>query len=67
MPRYVIETPVPDYVGALGPIHFHAGRAEVDEIPGSIRTYCEQAGYKITDTQPAAAELAADTQETTTP
>lgn len=51
MSRYQIFTPVKDASGDLGPIHFHQGKAEVDEIPYGVRQYCELNGYMITDTQ----------------
>lgn len=52
MPRYLIQTPVTNYTGDLGSVHFHSGRAEVDELPDWLRIYCADQGYSITDQQP---------------
>jgi hypothetical protein len=60
MARYTILTPVPTATTDLGPVHFHQGKAEVDEIPVGVRQYCEQNGYTIIDTH-VEAEQAADT------
>ena len=54
MGRYLIQTPVKDASTDLGPVHFHQGKAEMDEVPYWLRNYCEQNGYTITDTQPPA-------------
>lgn len=60
MARYRIETPSKGASGDLGPVHFHQGKAEVDEIPYGVRQYCELNGYTITDTQAPAEQDQAD-------
>lgn len=60
MARYRIETPVKGASGDLGPVHFHQGVAELDEIPLGVRQYCELNGYTITDTQAPAEQDQAD-------
>lgn len=54
MARYLIQTPVKGASTDVGSVHFHQGKAEMDEVPQWLRQYCEQAGYSITDTQPPA-------------
>lgn len=51
MPRYLIQTPVKGASTDIGPVHFHQGKAELDEVPHWLRQYCTENGYSITDTQ----------------
>jgi hypothetical protein len=51
MPRYLIQTPVANASTDLGDVHFHQGKAELDEVPYWLSQYCESNGYSITDTQ----------------
>lgn len=60
MARYRIETPTQGITTDLGNVHFHQGVAEVEVVPHWLRSYCEQNGYPITDTQPSVDEDLAD-------
>lgn len=60
MARYLIQTPVKDASTDIGDVHFHRGKAEMDEVPHWLRNYCEQQGYTITDTAPPAEDEVGD-------
>lgn len=63
MGRYLIETPVRGASTDIGDVHFHQGKAEMDEVPQWLRQYCEQQGYSITDTAPPSTVDEADDAE----
>jgi hypothetical protein len=58
--KFRLTTPAPGVTTDIGPAHFRAGVAEVDDttvgVPG-VLAYCRQNGYGVTDLDAEAAAL----------